>query len=144
MTTEDLSEESQESGGALREKLEATNADNRALREALAAEVVGSFQHVKPEDLSGVAPGELRERAAQIEQERVAERREVLTAELSAKGWTAEQIEEFMGESPQQTPPQHTPKPKLDGNVGAPPARPKPGEDDGLFGPSRIRAALGS
>lgn len=144
MTTEDPSEEGQESGGALREKLEATTADNRVLREALAQEVAGSFKYVKPEDLASVAPGELRDRAAQIEQERQTERRELLTAELSAKGWDEKQIEEFLGDTTQSAPPQQTPKPKLDGNVGAPPSRPKPGEGDGLFGPSRIRAVLGS
>lgn len=144
MTTEATSEEEQESGGALREKLEAFSADNRALREQLAAEVAGRFQYVKPEDLGDVAPGELRERAAQIEEQRVAERREVLTAELSAKGWDAKQIEEFLGETTGAAPTQQTPKPKLDPGVGAPPSRPKPGEEDGLFGPSRIRAALGS
>jgi hypothetical protein len=144
VTTEVSSEEGQESGGALREKLDATNADNRVLREALAQEVAGRFKYVKPEDLASVAPGELRDRAAQIEQERAAERREVLTAELSAKGWDEKQIEEFLGDTTPAPPPQQTPKPKLDGNVGTPPSRPKPGEGDGLFGPSRIRAVLGS
>lgn len=143
MTTEATSEEEQESGGALREKLEASIADNRALREALATEVVGSFKHVKPEDLADAAPSELRERAAQIEEQRAAERREVLTAELSAKGWTDAQIEEFFGGDNPSAPAQQAPKPKLDGNVGSPPARPAPGEGDGLYGLSRIRAAMG-
>lgn len=144
MTTQDPSEEGTESGGALRDKLEAEIAEKRALREALTNEVVGRFQYVKPEDLADAAPSELHERAAQIEQQRAQERREVVSAELAAKGWTSEQIEEFLGEKPQSTPAQQAPKPNFDGNVGTPPARPKPGEGDGLFGPSRIRAALGS
>ena len=72
MTTQDPSEEGTESGGALRDKLEAEIADNRALREALATEVAGRFQYVKAEDLKDAAPGELRERAAQIEEQRAA------------------------------------------------------------------------
>lgn len=143
MTTEGSSEEGTESGGALREKLEAEIAEKRVLREALATEVVGRFQYVRPEDLQDVAPGEMRDRAAQIEQERAAERRSVLEAELAAKGWDEKQIEEFLGEKSQSAPPQQAPKPKFDGNVGSPPARPKPGEGDDLYGPSRIRAALG-
>jgi hypothetical protein len=144
VTTEVPSEEGTESGGALREKLEAEIAEKKVLRETLATEVAERFQYVRPEDLQDVAPGELRERAAQIEEQRAAERRDVLSAELAAKGWTDTQIEEFLGEKPQSAPPQQTPKPRFDGNVGTPPARPKPGEGDDLFGPSRIRAALGS
>lgn len=147
MTTEESSEEVQESGGALREKLEAANAETRALREALVKEVTGSFQHVSESDLSGVAPAELRERAAQVEAQRVQERQELLTSELKAKGWTDEQVEEFLGApTPPSAPAQNapTPKPRLDSSVGSPPSRPKPGEGDGLYGPSRIRAALGA
>lgn len=143
MTTEVPSEEEQESGGALREKLEAEIAEKRALREALTTEVVGRFQYVKAEDLQDVAPGELHERAAQVEEQRAAERREVLAAELTAKGWTSEQVEEFLGQPASSPPPQQNPKPKLDPNVGQPPARPKPGEGQDLYGPARIRAALG-
>jgi hypothetical protein len=143
VTTEVPSEEGAESGGALREKLEAEIADNRALREALATEVAGRFQYVKVEDLKDAAPSELRERAAQIEEQRAAERREVLSAELAAKGWTDKQIEEFIGGNSPTPPAQQDPKPRMDPNVGTPPARPQPGEGDGLFGPSRIRAALG-
>lgn len=141
MTTEASSEEGTESGGALRDKLEAEIAENRALRETLATQIASGFQYVKPEDLGDVAPGELQERAAQIEEQRAAERREVLTAELSAKGWDEKQIEEFLGEKSQSAP--APAKPKFDGNVGSPPARPKPGEGE-LTGPARIRAALGS
>jgi hypothetical protein len=143
VTTEVSSEEGTESGGALRDKLEAEIADNRALREALATEVAGSFQYVKPEDLKDAAPNELRERAAQIEEQRAEERRSVLSAELARKGWDEKQIEEFLGDTTQSAPPQQELKPKFDGNVGSPPARPKPGEGDGLSGPARIRAALG-
>lgn len=146
MTTEASSEEGTESGGALRDKLEASIADNRALREALATEVVGGFKYVKPEDLADVAPGDLRTRATEIEEQRAAERREVLQAELTARGLDEQKIEELLngaGAPQGGAPPQQASKPKLDGNVGSPPARPKPGEGDGLFGPSRIRAALG-
>ena len=142
MTTEGSSEEGTESGGALREKLEAELAENKALREALATEVVGSFKYVKPEDLSQVAPNELRDRAAQIEQERQAERQDLLKSELAAKGWDEKQIEEFLGNEGTPPPASTSPRPKLDGNFGSPPARPKPGED-APTGPARIRAALG-
>jgi anti-sigma factor ChrR (cupin superfamily) len=145
VTTEASSEEGTESGGALRDKLEATIADNRALREALSTEVVSGFKYVKPEDLADVAPGDLRTRATEIEEQRAAERREVLQAELSARGLDDAAIEEILAGSGQAAPTQQDLKPKtrLDPNVGAPPARPKPGDGDGLSGPSRIRAALG-
>lgn len=147
MTTNDSSEEGTESGGALRDKLEASIADNRALREALATQVVSGFKYVKPEDLADAAPGDLQSRATEIEEQRTAERREVLQAELSARGLDEEKIEELLNGADDASqggaPPQQTPKPKLDGNVGSPPARPKPGEGDGLYGLSRIRAALG-
>jgi hypothetical protein len=143
VTTQDPSEEGTESGGALREKLEAEIAEKRAIREALVTEITGRFQYVKPEDLQDAAPSELRERAAQIEEQRAQERRDVVSAELARKGWTSAQIEEFLGQTTQSAPPQPDPKPRFDGNVGTPPARPKPGEGDDLHGPSRIRAALG-
>ena len=141
MTTEAASEEEQESGGALREKLEAFSSDNRALRETITTVLAKDFPDVKPEDLADVAPGELQERAAQVQEERTAARHEILRAELSAKGWSDEQVEEFLATP--KTPPPQAQKPRFDGNVGTPPARPGPGEGDGLFGPSRIRAALG-
>jgi hypothetical protein len=141
VTTDGAPEGGQESGGALRDNLEATLADNKALREVLVTEVTSNFQHVKAEDLAGVAPSELKERAAAIEAQRIQDRQALVSAELKSKGWTDQQVEEFLATP--GTPPPSTPKPKFDGNVGTPPARPKPGDEDGLYGPSRIRAALG-
>jgi hypothetical protein len=140
VTTETDPEGNEESGGALREQLEASLADNKALREALATTVVKDFKYVSAEDLAQVAPNELQDRASELEAERIAERRSVVTDELKAKGWDEKQIEEFLGDNQGAPPP---PKPKVDPSAGGPPARQKPGEGDGLYGPSRIRAALG-
>ena len=142
MTTDLESAETNESGGALREKLEATNSENRQLREALAASAVINFKHVTAEDLKDVAPGDLQTRAAALEAERTEQRHQVLNEELKARGLTDEQIEKLAGPAPAA---QSSPSPlEHIGNLGTPVVRPKPGAEDGLHGPSRIRAALGA
>lgn len=141
MTTETDPAGNEESGGALREKLEATNSENRVLREALAASAVINFKHVTAEDLKDVAPGDLQTRAAALEAERVAQRQAVLNEELKARGLSDDQIAKLAGPAPAAQP---SPSPlEQIGNIGAPVARPAPGSEDGLYGPSRIRAAFG-
>ena len=141
MTTDLESAETNESGGALREKLEATNSENRQLREALAASAVINFKHVTAEDLKDVAPGDLQTRAAALEAERTEQRQTVLNEELKARGLTDEQIEKLAGPAPAA---QSSPSPlEQIGNIGTPVVRPAPGAEDGLYGPSRIRAAFG-
>jgi len=142
MTTEGSDESGQESGGALRDNLEATNAENKVLREALTANVVGRFKYVSPEDLAGVAPNDLDAKAAEIEQTRTGERQSLLTEELTARGLTEAQIAEIVGQSSGAAPTPPAASTSL-GNVGKPPTKVKPGTEDGLYGPDRIRAALG-
>lgn len=137
-----LDESGQESGGALREKLEATNAENRALKEALAATTASRFKYVSAEDLMDAAPNDLVERAQMLENERLEQRHALLNEELTARGLTPQQIAEIVGQSPVVTPTPAATSTSL-GNVGNPPAKVKPGTEEGLFGPDRIRAALG-
>lgn len=146
MTTEG-SEEQQESGGALRDNLEAAIAETKALKKVLAETTAGSFQYVKPEDLMDVAPNDLATKAAEIEQARATERQEVLKSELTARGWTEEQIEQTLAaEAPkaeQKREQTQNVQSALNGLGGGPPARPKPGEGEGLYGRDRIRASMG-
>jgi hypothetical protein len=144
MTTESDLEGTQESGGALRDNLEKALAENRQLKDRLAAEAAAKFQYVKPEDLQDVAPDDLSERAAQLEAERKSQREEVLVAELKARGWSDERIAaELKGDPAPAAKPTPDPLTQVR-NVGTPPARPAPGSEDGLFGADRIAAALGA
>lgn len=142
MTTDGSDESGQESGGALRANLEATNAENKVLREALTTQVVGRFKYVSPEDLAGVAPNDLDAKAAEIETQRAEQRQSLLNEELKARGLSDKQIAEIVGQSSVGTPPTQSASPDL-GNIGDKLTRPKPGTEDGLYGPDRIRAALG-
>ena len=141
MTAESTSEEGQESGGALRDKLEETNSENRALREALAAKTVSGLKFVTADDLKDVAPGDLDDRAAALESERAEQRNSVLVEELKARGLDDEQIEQLAG-TPVSTATTPSSLEQI-GNVGVPARRPAPGSEEGLYGQDRIRAAYG-
>ena len=142
MTTDIDPEGSVESGGALREKLEESNADNKVLRDALAATAAERYQFVTPEDLRDVAPGDLNDRAKAIESERTEQRQTVLNEELKARGLSDEQVGKIVGKLAGASSPPNSALEQL-GNIGDPVGRPKPGTQDGLYGPDRIRAAMG-
>lgn len=141
MTTNGTDESGQESGGALREKLEGTLEENKAWRQLAVTNVISEHKGVKPEDLEGVAPSELHERAAAIAAERKAQADELVVSSLKDRGMDDKQIEAILGGKAEGKP---TPDP-LDQIRGEQrhPSQPAPGADEGLFGEDRIKAALG-
>lgn len=82
-------EKSEESGSALRAKVEAANAENKALRELYA----GTFKHVKADDLAGVVPAEFATKAAEIETARLAERDAIAKEVLAERGLPVEDLD---------------------------------------------------
>ena len=82
-------EETEESGAAWRAKHEAAIAEARALREALAE----TFKYVKADDLAGVAPAEVKTKAAEIEAARKAERELIAREVLAERGLPVDDLD---------------------------------------------------
>lgn len=82
----------QETGGEFRQKFEAMQAENAALKSAVTASVAGRFEHVSADDLAGVEVGQLEAKAQELSESRTAERQAILTEGLKANGFTDEQI----------------------------------------------------
>ena len=91
-------DELEESGSALRAKLEAALAEANQLRSQsaslLAEKVVRDegLKYVKPEDLTGVDSSQLADKAREIEAARTAERNELLQSVLAENGLTLEGV----------------------------------------------------
>jgi mannitol-1-phosphate/altronate dehydrogenase len=78
--------ESNESGTALRAKLEAALAENKALRTTAATTVAQTFKYVKPEDLAEVAPDQIAVKAQEIEAARTADAEALVKKFLADRG----------------------------------------------------------
>jgi hypothetical protein len=99
MSDDGSPEGTNESGTEFRQKFEATQAENRALREVVASQIAESHSLVKPEDLAGVDAGELSARAAEIQSSRHAEQQELVRSGLQGLGWSEERIQQEMAGS---------------------------------------------
>lgn len=142
MTTETGAPE-QESGSALREKLESTIAANKALEAELAKNVAEKFRHVRPDDLTGVSYHEMAAKAAQLEQEREEQRKQILLEALSERGLQGDDLDaalaKIAGGSGESTG-SSTSRIASSGTLqGTPPAAV---QTEGLWGRDRIRAAV--
>jgi hypothetical protein len=138
------------SGSKLRQKLEEALSTNRKLAEEVssfrAREVISSkgFKHVSAQDLAGVPLDQLEAKAAEIEQDKLAQREAVLREVLSEKGMPEQELEKavkaLVGDAPgDQTTSALGRMSQLAKSGGS---VPPPVAQEGLFGPSRLRAAL--
>jgi hypothetical protein len=142
-----------ESGSSLRDKLEAEIAARRDLESQLssykAKDLIAEkgWQHVNPDDLKGVGLAELETKGAELEASKAALKESVLKEVLSKQGITGDDLNDAVS--------------KLVGKVASPAddttaalarmraAQSAAGspvgklETPGVFGASRIRAALG-
>jgi hypothetical protein len=137
-------ESGNESGSALREKLEATIEANKATAAELNRRVASAHEFVTPEDLAGVPLDQLDAKAAEISQARAAERQALLVEELKRRGVAEDQLEAALanlGVKPQEqpAPSQVASLGQLPGNVPAVNQVP-----EGVRGYDRIRAAIGA
>lgn len=138
-----------ESGGQLRAKLEAALAANKTLTEEVlgfkAEKVISAkgFKFVTPEDLHGVGLDELETKAAEVEAAKAAQRESVVKQVLADKGLQGDQLDAALKNllSPEQAQADAAigrlaEVGRIQGNV------PSTAGEQGLFGKSRIRAAL--
>ena len=102
MSDEHGSEEQNESGGLLRQKLEASLARNKELetlaRTFQAKDLIREkgFTHLTPEDLMGFDDTELEAKATELETQKAAAEADVLRRALEAKGLTADQLDQAL------------------------------------------------
>jgi hypothetical protein len=139
-----VDESNNESGSALRERLEATIEASKATAAELNRRVAAAHEFVTPEDLAGVPLDQLDTRAAEISQARAAERTELLKEELKRRGVAEDQLEAALANLgvATQAPPvssQVASLGSLPGTVPSVNATP-----EGVRGYDRIRAALGA
>jgi hypothetical protein len=136
-------ESAMESGKEFREKFEATQAENAALRTQI-AEQLG----VKAEDLKGVPADQLVTKATELKAAAAAEEERILREALSKRGVQADDLEAALaalkggsaGSAPtQETKPAPSPFAST-GSLGGGPPGSLPTE--GLYGVDNIRAAL--
>jgi hypothetical protein len=141
--TEDLDEFGSESGSKLREKLEAEIAKNRVLHEKLTERIVREHKFVSVEDLKGVSYDQLEAHAAEVEKAKTEQRSTILRETLVEKGIPEDQLdaalERLVGSEKATPPPATTRVASLGGLQGTAPQKVP---QEGLFGASRIRAAV--
>lgn len=146
MSEELDSEETTESGGSLRAKLETTLAENRALAgqlaELKAKELISEkgLKHVQPGDLVGVNLTELEEKALELEAQKAAADAEALRRVLAARGLDAGEVDKVVnelisGESAADT----LDRIRSGGHIGGNP--PGTNKFEGLYGRDKIYAA---
>ena len=111
-----------ESGAEFRQKFEAIQAENQALRGVVAASVAESHSLVKPEDLAGIDAGELATRAAEIQEARAAEQQELIRSGLQGLGWSEERIQQEMAGTVPAAPQAVSHSEALGNMGGAPPS----------------------
>lgn len=147
-----MSDDDQESGSKLRDKLEAEIARSRELTSQLvgykAREVIEAkqWQHVTAEDLKGVGLEELEAKGAELEASKAALKESVLKEVLSKQGITGEDLDAAIGQLVGKVSPADDTTAALARMRAAQSAAgTAPGKLDtpGVFGASRIRAALG-
>lgn len=113
-----------ESGAEFRQKFEATQAENQALRTVVTSQIVTDHPLVKPEDLNGVDVGSLTTRAAEIQEQRAAEQRELVVSGLKGLGWDDDRIQqELAGQTVVQPKPAVSHTESLGKIGGLPPSR---------------------
>jgi hypothetical protein len=141
-------EAGQESGGSLREKLEAALATNATLATQVASyqakDLISAkgYKHVTAEELQGVKLDEIEAKAAEIEQTKVAQREAVLREVLGDKVDKADldaMVKSLVGDQGNDGA-EALDRIRAIGKQAAVPVS-KP-EDATLFGPSKIRAAF--
>lgn len=100
LTVEELDEiETTEGGRGLRQRLEAALAENRTLSDenvglkSLKVIEEHGLSLVKPEDLAGVAAGELEEKARQIQEDRVEQQRQLARSVFEQKGLSGDELD---------------------------------------------------
>ena len=137
-----------ESGGKLRQKLEAEIQARRKVEQELvslkAKDLIQAkgLKYVTPEDLSGTNLNQLEVKALEVEQAKAEQRRALLRDVLSAKGYEDAEldtaVEAFLGESSEPAP-QTVPLSQLGRIQGT---APQPVETKNLFGVDKIRAGI--
>ncbi|HKZ20288.1 MAG TPA: hypothetical protein VJQ57_09275 [Acidimicrobiia bacterium] len=147
---DDGATESEESGGQLRKKLEAQIAKNKELtaelRKFAAKDLISAkgFKHVKPDDLVGVKPDDLEEKAAEIEEAKVKEQETILRNALVDRGIPEDEIEQRLadltGDTNAQARQAAARVTELSRTPGTPVSR---GEQQGVFGADRLAQVFG-
>lgn len=148
-----MSDDDQESGSKLRDKLEAEIARSRDLTTQLvgykAREVIEGkqWQHVTVEDLKGVGLDELETKGAELEASKAALKESVLKEVLSKQGITGDDLDAAIGQlvGKVASPADDTSAALARMRAAQSAVGTAPGklETQGVFGASRIRAALG-
>ncbi len=150
---EDGSEETNESGGSLRTKLETALTDNAAMAQQLghykAVDIISAkgYKNVTPEDLANVKLGEMEAKAAELEEANGVRQAAAVRAVLSQKGLSGDQLDAAVADL--MGPPTNDNGAALDriralGKVTG--SAPSKDDDHGntVFGPSRIKKAFGA
>lgn len=120
----------QETGGEFRQKFEAIQAENQALKSTLTAQVAGRFDHVSADDLAGVEVGQLEAKAQELHESRVAERQAILTETLKGSGFSDEQIASIVAGNGSQQPVQTQTAPSVVEQMGRLGGTPVSGQED--------------
>jgi hypothetical protein len=112
-------------GGGLRAQLEAALADKKALQQAHIETLIGQYGHVRAEDFAGISASQYASHAAQVEQQRIAERDSLLREALVAKGIADGDLDSVISQlkAPAEPPASSTPASRtasLGGLAGAP------------------------
>lgn len=146
MSDELDSEETTESGGSLRAKLEASLAENKTLAAELhqfkARDIITAkgLKHVRPDDLAGVSLADLEAKAEELEAQNAAADAEAVRRVLAAKGLDASAVDKAVtdllsGESTTET----LDRIRSGGRIGGDP--PGTNKFEGLYGRDKIYAA---
>jgi len=104
MTQNGTLEGGQETGGEFRQKFEAMQAENEALKTTVLAQVAGRFDHVSADDLAGVEVDQLEAKAQELFESRSAERQTILAEGLKATGFNDDQIASIVAGNASQQP----------------------------------------
>jgi hypothetical protein len=146
-------DDGRESGSSLREKLSTAHSEIASL----AKELVGykakdlivekGWLHVKPEDLAGVKLGDLETKGAELESSKAALKESVLKEVLEQQGVAgddlAQAVQALVGKVASGDESTEAAA-RLRAATQVPGRTPGKLEQEGLFGASRIRAALGA
>lgn len=144
------SEEQLETGGSLRAKLEATQAENRELasqlRPLMAQQEISSkgYRYITPDDLKEVPLKELSTQAAALEKAKADVHASVVKSILRDQGYADDEldaaVERFMNPDKQESHEETSTRLANLGRIGG--KIPESDKDKGLHGQARIEAAL--
>lgn len=129
---EALAEVDEQTGGKLRQKLEQTIADNKALTERLSVHDAREFLAdkgmtlVKPEDLKGIAPDQFEAHATKVQEDRRTMQEDLLREALGRQGLDGEELDEALAnmvakQAPQTEDAEATQRARLVGSVAGTP-----------------------